>query len=112
MVGCGDASRKASENVKPKLKEYTADEVTIPNETQKTYYENGQLRSEGATNESGAQMGIWKWYHENGTLASEGDYVDGYPTGTTKVYYENGQLRIKKENYIDGGKKDGICMVL
>ena len=36
MRSCEDASSNASENVKPKLKEYTVDEVTtIPNETQK-----------------------------------------------------------------------------
>jgi antitoxin component YwqK of YwqJK toxin-antitoxin module len=96
----------------------------------KTYYENGNLKSEityinniadgyakiyyenGKISEEGTWKGI-KWvgkylfYHENGNKAYEWSFNDqGKRTGEQKYYHENGKLMIKGD-WIDG-KENGV----
>jgi antitoxin component YwqK of YwqJK toxin-antitoxin module len=39
------------------------------------------------------KVGIWKTYYPNGNLKSEITYIDNRPKGYAKMYYENGQLQ-------------------
>jgi antitoxin component YwqK of YwqJK toxin-antitoxin module len=41
-----------------------------------SYYQNGQVSSEGHYND-GLEVGQWTTYHENGQLASRGNYHNG-----------------------------------
>src|SRR6185312_12129852 len=62
------------------------------NETQKEYYENGNLKNE--TNFSyGNIIGVKKKYYENGVLYIETPYINGERNGTIKMYYKNGKLK-------------------
>jgi len=119
LVSCGDASSNASENVKPKLKEYSLDEVTIPNDTMAFFkkdmkpvtgvvrdrYEDGQLKFE-YNYKDGKKDGLHRGWYEDGQLKFEDNYKDGKKDGLCRVWYENGQLRLEW-NYKDG-KEDGL----
>tara|TARA_B110000305_G_C18797067_1_gene340967 strand:- start:4 stop:507 length:504 start_codon:yes stop_codon:yes gene_type:complete len=120
LVSCGDASSNASENVKPKLKEYSWDEVTMPNDTiaffkkdmkpvtgiVRGWYEDGQLWTE-QNYKDGKKDGSDRWWYENGQLNNEYNYKDDKKDGLFRSWYENGQLMFDY-NYKDG-KNDGLC---
>ena len=57
----------------------------------KTYYPNGQLKTEG-TYESDLKEGLHKKWEENGTLALEGFYTRGKANGLMKWFHEKGHL--------------------
>lgn len=62
---------------------------------------NQNKKAEGAYNNSGAKIGIWKYYHATGVLKSE----ENYDAGNAVVYFED---RSKKEEFpLKGGKIDG-----
>ena len=115
LVSCGDASSNASENVKPKLKEYSLDEVTIPNDTmaffkydmkpvtgfvREWYLNGGQVKSE-CNYKDGKRDGAKRFWYEDGQLKSECNYKDGKRDGAEKGWYEDGQLK-SECNYKDG----------
>ena len=111
LYSCGnDATSNASENIKPKLKEYWMEEVTIPNDTiaffkkdmkpvtgiVKDKYENGQLKLE-RTHKDGYLDGLSRTWYENGQLYVEINYKDGKKDGVGRNWYENGQLNEEGE---------------
>ena len=72
-----------------------------------TYYENGQLRSEGNW-ENEERHGYWKEYYESGQLRSEGNWKNEERHGYWKEYYESGQLKSER-NYKDGYRLLSKC---
>ena len=110
LVSCGDAY----ENVKPKLKEYSWDEVTIPNDTMAFFkndmkpvtdvvrdrYEDGQLKYE-RNYKDGELDGLWRGWYENGQLKFEYNFKDDKRDGLSKGWYENGQFK-DEANWKDG----------
>ena len=95
LVSCGDASSNASENVKPKLKEYSIYEITIPNDTmaffkydmkpvtgfvREWYLNGGQVKSE--CNYKDGKWDLWKGWNEDGQL--QFNYKDGRHGGNTE----------------------------
>ena len=77
----------------------------IYNGISKSYYKNGQLKSEGNF-KNNKQDGQWRSYYDNGRLKSKVYYKDGKEDGLYEEYYENGQLKYKR-NYKDG-ELDGL----
>ena len=102
---------------------------------QKTYFDNGQLQTEGMLL-SGKKHGEWRhyfetgviriisiyehgvkegksyWFHPNSNIGWEENYIQGIPHGKFLYYDEKGQLRIervfekgKEESYIFDGKE-------
>ena len=71
----------------------------------KSYYKNGQLKSEGNFKDN-KQDGQWRWYYDNGQLKKKVYYKEGKEDGLSDFYYKNGQLK-KKVNYKDD-RPDGI----
>jgi len=74
LVSCTDASSNASENVKPKLKEYSMDEVTMSNVTMAFFKKDMKPIT-----------GILKEDHENGQLKYEWNYKDGKQDGLCRT---------------------------
>ncbi len=119
LVSCGDASSNASENVKPKLKEYSWDDLTIPNDTLaftktdmkpvtgvvRDRYEDGQLKLE-LNYKDGKAQGIQRGWYEDGQLCYETNYKDGKDEGLQRGWHENGQLRL--EHNCKDGKDEGL----
>lgn len=122
LVSCGDASSNASENVKPKLKEYSIDEVTIPNDTMaffkydmkpvtgfvREWYENGQLRFE-YNFKDGERDGLQREWFKNGRLRFECPYKDGEQDGLQRAWNEYGHLLYEwnkkdADRYMNAGK--------
>ena len=66
-------------------------------ELKKSYYENGQLKSE-TYYINNKRNGLSKEYYENGQLEGEGSYKDNRYIGEWRTYHENGKLR-SIENY-------------
>lgn len=72
-----------------------------------TYFKNGNKEAEGYANLFGYGDGEFKTYYKNGQLKTEGNYKDGKKDGLEKYYYENGQLEaemnwspsLRNENY-------------
>ena len=78
----------------------------------KTYYEDGQLKSE-ENFKNGGYDGLQKWYYEDGLLSVEENYKDNQLEGTLKYYWYNGKIRCEGDyNAGNGTKKcytsDGI----
>ena len=59
--------------------------------TKKTYYSNGQLRTETQYKDT-LKDGIYKGYYPNGVLKIESVYKNGQRNGWHKEYYKNGKL--------------------
>jgi len=57
----------------------------------KEFYENEQLKIEGALKDM-KREGLWIFYYENGNKWSEGNYINGLANGKFTQYYENGKL--------------------
>lgn len=69
-----------------------------------SYYENGQVKWDGAYKD-GKEEGFIKVYYENGVLKREVFFQDGKLNGFVKDYYENG--KIKTVGYVNEGKLSG-----
>jgi hypothetical protein len=119
MVGCGNDATGDVKKVKaPKLKEYSMDEVTIPNDTMaffkkdmkpvtgivREWYKNGQLRYE-FNYKNGKLNGLQRWWYENGQLGKEYNYKDSLQRKWTME-----QVKTLIELYlnINEGKEDGL----
>lgn len=70
----------------------------------KTYYSNGQLKSEG-NYLNNLKEGVWKYYHQNGVLEQTGRYTRGLQEGEWRWYYDNQSLRLSEYYY--RGERDG-----
>ena len=70
------------------------------NDIEKTYYENGNLKSEITTN-NGISDGLSKLYYESGKLKIVAKQNEGYPNGKWRYYNDNGQL-LKISEYLNG----------
>ena len=75
------------------------------NDIEKTYYENGNLKSEITTN-NGISDGLSKLYYESGELRTKGFFKHGIEHSIWSSYYENGKLKIEAE--WKDGKPNGI----
>ena len=120
LVSCGDASSNASENVKPKLKEYSLDEVKVNANHMvffkkdmkpvtgivRDWYENGQLQYDGNFKD-GKRDSLCRTWYEDGQLMYDNNFKDGKRDGLSREWYENGQLKFEY-NFKDG-KEDGLC---
>ena len=62
----------------------------------KTWYEDGQLKSEGYKID-GKEDGIHKTWYENGQLEFDVNFKDGKRDGLYKLWYKNGQLQFDKK---------------
>jgi len=92
-----ETKNDSENNDNDKLNQYKADKkVGI----WKTYYENGQLKSEGSY-VSGQKDGLHKEYENNGILLLEGFYTNGKANGLMKWYHERGHLA-GEGNMVDG----------
>ena len=101
------------------------------NTYQKTYYENGTLKSEGWLRFN-VKTGYWKFYHETGKIASQGHYEydkkekywyfydtnrvrtqEGHFTNDKKVnwwlFYDK-QGRVNHKCQLNKGVKNGYCL--
>jgi len=70
----------------------------------KSYYENGNLESEGNFKD-GKLNGLSKLYYENGNLKSEANFKDDKLEGLSKEYYENGNISTEanfKDDKLEG----------
>lgn len=65
-----------------------------------TYYEEGQVESEG-NYEEGNEVGTFTEYYENGDLMMVSNYKEGLLHGKMINYYENGQIE-SEGTYEDG----------
>ena len=68
-------------------------------------FNNGILRYEGITDESGKRQGLWKEYYRTGELKSEGNYINSNQEGVWKFYFENQKIEV--EGRYKNGKKEG-----
>jgi len=59
----------------------------------KTWFENGQLRCEGAYDDEGKLTGHWRYWDERGALLREGDFAAGLREGTWVEFHANGRKR-------------------
>ena len=64
------------------------------------YYTNGRLKSQGAFDGEGNNIGEWKFYYENGILKETSSYSNGKANGKTTVWNDNGLL-YQKTTYVD-----------
>lgn len=71
----------------------------------KSYYENGNLRSELKYND-GKLNGECKWYYESGKPMMVSTYVMGVLEGEAWRWYENGQK--EAHFFFKNNKKDGV----
>jgi len=70
----------------------------------KTYYSNGQVKSEGRYVDN-LKDGIWKYYHQNGVIEQTGRYIRGLQEGEWRWYYDSEALRLSVYYY--KGERDG-----
>uniref|UniRef100_A0A6C0EM28 MORN repeat protein n=1 Tax=viral metagenome TaxID=1070528 RepID=A0A6C0EM28_9ZZZZ len=73
----------------------------------KTYYDNGQLYSQGSYVQ-GKKEGKWTYWRDNGQLYFQHSYVQGKEEGEWTFWYSNGKLHSK--GYYDQ-EKEGICII-
>ncbi|ASB50466.1 RDD family protein [Alkalitalea saponilacus] len=81
---------------------------TLSSSLKKEYYENGELRFEGAIIES-KKEGTCKWYYENGQLSELTVWHNDLPTGKILMYHPNGQ-KSTEANAVKG-IKEGKAML-
>ena len=72
--------------------------VNAQNDVVKTYYSNGNLKSEIPAPIANTKT-IAKEYHENGNLKTEIPFTGIFINGVSKVYFESGKLQLE-ETYI------------
>ncbi len=78
--------------------------VSCSTSTKKTYWENGQLKSE-LTYKDGKLNGRAVWYYENGEKELEAYYKDNILDGKLLRWYENGLQEV--ESFYKDGKLNG-----
>lgn len=106
VTSCGE---KYPKEVKTKHPNGNIREIFAINEKQDkngpfvTYYENGEMQSEGNYLD-GQLEGLCRTYHLNGKIESSINYVAGKPVGEADFYYETGVVR-KRETYNDFHQK-------
>lgn len=83
---------------------YSLSFVSAQNNPLKTYYENGNLKSEINYSDS-VREGEAKFYFENGNLKEKLNYVNGKVNGLVEIYDEDGDM-IEMYNVQDG-KREG-----
>lgn len=66
--------------------------------SQTTYYNSGKVKEVG-----NKQNGEFKSYYENGNLSSQGTYENGEKYGIWTIYYSNGN--VKEKGFLDGESK-------
>lgn len=71
----------------------------------KTWFENGQLRCEGAYDDEGKLTGHWRYWDERGALVREGDYALGLREGDWVEFHANGRKRY--EGLLHLGQNEG-----
>ena len=71
-------------------------------EYQRAYYENGNIQSEGWT-ENNQKIKFWKFYYENGSLKKIGHFSADKEIKYWKFYTKSGYL--EKEGHFKNGKK-------
>lgn len=74
------------------------------NSVQKSYWENGKLKSE-LRYENGKLNGECVWYDQNGALSAKANYKDDVLDGTYTRWHPNGKTA-SEEHYVNG-KLDG-----
>lgn len=77
-------------------------------EAQRTYYEDGTLRSY-AQMKDGKMNGKHEFYYPSGKLQSSGTYTFGIPDGEIRHYFEDGSL--KSRAMWRNGKESGLAEV-
>ena len=73
---------------------------------EKTYYENGNVKTEYEKNNNEQFEGLYKEYYESGQIKLEYSYRLGKLNGNCKEYYENGKLKL--EYYCNDGEFEGL----
>ena len=58
----------------------------------KSWYENGNLESDGEFNMKGEEEGEWRYYHQNGKIKNVANYENGKLVGLVKNFDENGKF--------------------
>lgn len=76
--------------------------LTACTRVDKSYWENGNLKSE-LPYRNGKLNGVARWYYEDGTLQQEVPYVDNKINGVLKRYHDNGR-REAEETYVNDMK--------
>ena len=71
-----------------------------PSDSEKTYWENGNVKSE-LRYVDGKLNGECLWYYANGKKMTEATYKNGEIDGEMKKWFENGQL-FQEGSYVDG----------
>ncbi len=71
---------------------------------QKTFFENGTLKSEGWL-EHDRKVDYWKFYYNNGTLQKEGHFINNNPGGFWFFYSINGNNE-SEGHYVNGQKRN------
>ena len=73
---------------------------------EKSYvFHNGKIIAEGILTDAGRKEGHWKEYYDDGNLKSEGAYKNDNKTGKWNYYYPNGQLQ--ETGIYQNGKPEG-----
>ena len=71
----------------------------------KTYYKNGNVKSEEPNNKKGEIHGICKNFYENGKIENTSTWVNGKALGIQKYWFTNGNL--KQEVFLNGFNENG-----
>jgi antitoxin component YwqK of YwqJK toxin-antitoxin module len=84
----------------------------------KVFWENGNLKSEGASTAAALKVGQWKYYYSNGKLEAEGTYLAKAGRENTPVFRARKTSAIQGENsprdgqwtfyYSSGAKKAAV----
>jgi len=73
---------------------------------EKTYYNNGEIRSERSYN-NGQLNGGYVFYNRNGTIGITGQYVAGKHSGHWKSFYKTGKIK-SEYDYDENGDLTGL----
>lgn len=94
------------ENDKDKVVEYYSDCNDTTTFKRQTFYEKGQISSEGHVIK-GVKNGQFKSWSEDGILTAEWEMIDGKEHGFIQCWYDNGDK--KREAILNKGIKNGVC---
>lgn len=61
--------------------------------SKKTYFDNGELESEGQYDENITMSGEWKYYYQNGKMKEKVNFNNNVEDGVFVEYHENGNLK-------------------
>ena len=73
---------------------------------QRTYWDNGKLKSE-CRYVDGKLDGAYKTWYDNGQVFQDGQYADGMMDGSWLVFYPDGQLAARAQYNKGVGKQTG-----